>query len=443
MQQRAITMPINVTMMPNAKPTAPPTAVVRHLQVLRSVSEAVSRSLDLEEVLDRSLDALTQVTGHEISSLHLVSPDGERLLLRGERGMSPRLREVNLVLPMGVGLIGSVALSGQPRRVDDVGRARDLLPAAREAVAVDGIRAFVCVPIRARQRLLGTLSLGRQTGSRFTDAELSLLECVADQIGLAMDNARMYSETRHQLTELERARTGSVGAERLSAIDGLAAGVAHEINNPLTIILGQIHVMLQGDPGEELQTQLRVIDGAAKRAAKIVKDLRSFAEPSPAQRAPVSIPSLIRQVLDANESRLRADHVEWETELEQVPTIWADGAQLTQVLQALVDNARFAMASSHDGGRLTLRLMPVSSGVRIEVADDGPGILPNHLPRIFNPFFTTKGPDQGRGLGLAVAHGVVKEHGGRLWAENAESAGAVLVLELPVSLRRPQPPSAA
>jgi C4-dicarboxylate-specific signal transduction histidine kinase len=194
--------------------------------------------------------------------------------------------------------------------------------------------------------------------------------------------------------------------------------------------------MLQCDPAEELQTQLRVIDGAAKRAAKIVKDLRSFAEPSPAQRAPVSIPALIRQVLDTNQSRLRADHVEWETNLEQVPTIWADGTQLGQVLQSLMDNARFAMASSHDGGRLTLRVMPVPAGVRIEVADDGPGILPNHLPRIFNPFFTTKGPDQGRGLGLAVAHGVIKEHGGRLWAENGSSGGALLVIELPVSLRR-------
>ena len=438
-------MPTNGTTIPESNPRsgAAASAVVRHLRVLRIVGEAVSRSLDLEEVLDRSLDALTQVTGHEISSLHLVSPDGERLLLRGERGMSPRLREVNLVLPMGVGLVGSVAQSGQPRRVDDVARARDLLPAAREAVAADGIRAFVCVPIRARQRLLGTLSLGRQTGSRFTDAELSLLECVADQIGLAMDNARMYSETRHQLTELERARTASVRAERLSAIDGLAAGVAHEINNPLTIILGQIHVMLQGDPGEELQTQLHVIDGAARRAAKIVKDLRSFAEPAPAQRAPVSVSALIRQVLDANASRLRADHVTWETALEEVPTIWADGAQLGQVLQSLVDNARFAMASAHDGGTLTIRLMPVPAGVRIEVSDDGPGITPNHLPRIFNPFFTTKGPDQGRGLGLAVAHGVIKEHGGRLWAENGEAGGAVLVIELPVSLRRTERPPAA
>src|SRR4029450_9299425 len=124
-------MPINGTTVPNTRPTAPPTAVVRHLRGRRIVSEAVSHSLDLEEVLDRSLDALTQVTGHEISSLHLVSPDGEQLLLRGDRGLSPRLREVNLVLPIGVGLIGSVAQSGQPRRGDDGTSSPDILHAAR------------------------------------------------------------------------------------------------------------------------------------------------------------------------------------------------------------------------------------------------------------------------------------------------------------------------
>src|SRR5215470_12228708 len=152
----------------------PSSSLIRHLQVLRAVNEAVSRSLDLNEVLQRSLAALTHVTGHEISSLHLISADGNSLLLRGDRGLSDELRRVNTELPMGEGLIGRVALSGQARRADD------LLPAARAAVTVDGIRGFVCVPIRARHRILGTLALGRQTEDRFADEEMALLESVAD-----------------------------------------------------------------------------------------------------------------------------------------------------------------------------------------------------------------------------------------------------------------------
>src|SRR6058998_2123442 len=234
-----------------------PSGMVRHLQVLRAVTEAVSRSLDLHEVLQKALAALTHVTGHEIASLHLISPDGQSLLLRGERGLSDELRRVNLELPMGDGLIGRVALSGRGRRVDDASRETDLLPAARTAVSADGIRGFVCVPIRARHRILGTLSLGRRTVEPFSDEEVALLDCTADQIGLALDNARLYSETRHQLDELRRSHTEVVKAERLAAVGELAGGVAHEINNPLMIILGQVHLLLQSQDGAEILNGLK------------------------------------------------------------------------------------------------------------------------------------------------------------------------------------------
>ncbi len=408
----------------------------RYLGLLRAVGEAVSGSLEIAQVLERALGALNRVTGHEISSLHLISADGARLVLEGDRGLSPRLREINRVMAVGAGLIGGVAASGLPRRVPDVSRVKDLLPAAREVVAADGIRGFVCVPIRARQRILGTLSLGRRTPSPFTRAELHLLECVADQVGLALDNARLHAEARRRVEALERSRAASVRAERISAVDSLAAGVAHEINNPLTIILGQIHVLRHGEIPAELSRGLAVIDTAAKRAAKIVRDLRAFAEPTPARRAPCPVPELIRTVLEQDEARLASSRVAVRLELDETPIIWGDASQLSQALAHLVDNARHAMASAHGGGTLWLRLRRLPAGVRIEVADDGPGIAPEHLPRVFNPFFTTKGPDEGRGLGLAVSHGIVKEHGGRLWAENRSEGGALFVLELPASLRR-------
>ncbi len=352
-----------------------PSGLIRHLQVLRAVTEAVSRSLDLNEVLQKSLAALTHVTGHEIASLHLISPDGQSLLLRGDRGLSDELRRVNLELPMGEGLIGRVALSGRGRRVDDAGREADLLPTAQMAVSKDGIRGFVCVPIRARHRILGTLSLGRQTEDTFTDEEMALLECVADQIGLALDNARLYGEIHRQLDDLRRAQNEVVKAERLSAVNGLAAGVAHEINNPLTIIMAQL--------------------------------------------------------------RLEADGITVRTELEPVPDIWADHNHLQEVLLHLVQNAQHAMKAAHDGGVLSIRVRPMPTGVRIEVADAGPGIPPEHLPRIFNPFFTTKQPGDGRGLGLSVSHSIVDEHGGRLWAENLPDGGAQFTIDLPIG--EPEP----
>jgi C4-dicarboxylate-specific signal transduction histidine kinase len=414
-----------------------PMSLIRHLQVLRAVSEAVSRSLDLDEVVQRSLAALTHVTGHEIASLHLVSADGNKLLLRGDRGLSDELRRVNLELPLGEGLIGRVAMSGTARRVDNASVEEDLLPAARAAVSSDGIRGFVCVPIRARHRILGTLSLGRQTDDRFTDEEIALLECVADQIGLAIDNARLYGEINRQLDDLRRAQVEVVRAERLAAVNGLAAGVAHEINNPLTIIMAQLHLLAQGELDSHIEEAMGVIDAAAKRAASIVRDLILFAEHRPPRRSRCQVGEQIREVVAFEEARLEAEGITVRVHLEPVPDIWADHNHLQEVLLHVLQNAQHAVREMRTGGVLSISVKPTANGVRITVTDDGPGIPPEHLPRIFNPFFTTKQPGDGRGLGLSVAHSIITEHGGRIWAENLPEGGAVFTIDLPIG--EPEP----
>jgi C4-dicarboxylate-specific signal transduction histidine kinase len=403
------------------------------------VSAAVSRSLNLNEVLQKSLTALTHVTGHEIASLHLISADGHTLLLRGDRGLSARLREVNLVLPVGQGLIGRVARTGRARRLDEVTRDADLLLVAREIVTSDGIHGFVCVPIRARHRILGTLSLGRRTLSPFSDEEVALLECTADQIGLALDNARLYSETRHQLEDLRRSQTEVVKAERLAAVGELAGGVAHEINNPLMIILGQVHLLLQSQDSAEILTGLRVIDGAIKRAATIVRDLMLFAEHFPLRPTRCRVADHVTRVLDLHKGRLEVQGVRVRTEIAETQDIWADAGQLQEAFFHLIQNAEQAMAAAHGGGTLAIRIGSSPLGVRVEVADDGPGIAPEDLPRVFNPFFTTKAPGEGRGLGLSVAYSIVAEHDGRLWAENRPEGGAVFVVELPVGSPAAEP----
>jgi len=169
-------------------------AVEPHLAILLTVAEAVSRTLDVNDVLRTAVEALTRVTGHEIASLHLLSEDGKMLHLRGERGMSPALRGVNQTLPVGQGLIGRVASTGRTVRVEKNYADPDLLPAARAAVQREHIRGFVCVPIHSRGRILGTLSLGRKTVDRFAASEITLLEATADQIGLARQRPALLRE---------------------------------------------------------------------------------------------------------------------------------------------------------------------------------------------------------------------------------------------------------
>ena len=393
-----------------------------HLKILHTVSETVSRTLDVEEILKTALEALTHVTGHEIASVHLVATDGVTLELRAERGLSQQMREVNRTLTVGEGIIGRVASSGATVVVRDVMGSPDLLPSAQAIVRRDRIRGFVCVPIAARGRMLGTLSLGRQTNDPFDEGEVTLLEATAQQIAIALDNARLSSELVH--------------AEKLSAVGELASGVAHEINNPLTTILGLAQLLLsRSDVTPGIRERIALMADEAARAAAIVQNLLMFSRHYPPERRPCSLADAVQRVIALKGYQLEHDKVRVTTELDHCPTVWADENQVQQVLLNLVQNAHQAMARQEGERVLTVRLRPRDRHVAIEVLDSGPGIPANLLSRIFDPFFTTKPPGEGSGLGLSVSYGIVGQHGGRLYAENRPEGGAMFVVELPTGER--------
>ena len=394
-----------------------------HLKILYTVAETVSRTLDVEAVLRTALEALTHVTGHEIASFHLLSADGTTLELRGHRGLSPRLREVNRMLPVGQGLIGGAAAARKAVTVKDVQGSPDVLPSAEDAVRRDHIHGFVSVPIQARGRLLGMLSLGRQTRDPFDDEDVALLEATAHQIGIALDNARLYSELVH--------------AEKLSAVGELASGVAHEINNPLTTILGQAQLLLgRSDVTSPVRERVEMMADEASRAARIVQNLLLFARHYPPERRPCAISDQVERVVALKRYQLDRDKIRVITEFTTCPPVWADENKIQQVLLNLVQNARHALVRQIGDRVLILRVRPRAARVVIEVIDNGPGIPAEVLPRIFDPFFTTKPPGEGSGLGLSVSYGIIGQHGGRLYAENRPEGGAAFVVELPTGERR-------
>ena len=415
-------------------------AVQPHVRILHTVAEAVSRTLDVDEVVRTAVEALTGVTGHEISSLHLLSEDGKTLELRGERGMSPRLREVNRSLPVGEGLIGHVATSGKTVRIDRNYEDPNVLPSARAAVRREQINGFVCVPIHSRGRVLGTLSLGRKTPDPFDRQELALLEAAADQIGVALDNARLYSELLRERDAIKlahaqriRAETQLIHAEKLSAVGELASGVAHEINNPLTTILGLTHLLLtHPETTSHVRDRLGIVAEEAGRAARIVQNLLLFARHYTPERRPCSLADQARRVLELIGYQLQQDNIRVVTDFAACPFVWADENQLQQVLLNLVQNAHQAMAKHPANRVLTVRVWPSDRHAYVEVRDSGPGLAAEVLPRVFDPFFTTKPPGEGSGLGLSVSYGIITELGGSLRAENAADGGAAFVVELPL-----------
>jgi len=247
------------------------------------------------------------------------------------------------------------------------------------------------------------------------------------------------------VTETKRLREQVLRAEKMAALGQLISGVAHELNNPLAIIIGYSELM-RAEPNlsPALSSGLDAIAEAALRARRIVQNLLTFARPQQSARSAVKINDLIENTLALRAYHFRVNNIEVVKDFDpNLPPIQADGSQLQQVFLNLIVNAEHAMLEAHGRGRLTIRtrylsdaqmspLQEAQGWVRIAIADDGPGIPEAILHRIFEPFFTTKPVGQGTGLGLSISHSIVQEHGGQLYVQSQLGQGATFIIELPV-----------
>lgn len=220
--------------------------------------------------------------------------------------------------------------------------------------------------------------------------------------------------------------------DRMASLGQLASGVAHEIKNALTGILGMAELLRRGQgAGDEVETILH----EASRAAKVAQDLLMFARPQLHQTEEVDLAGLVRQVVKIIAGDLKNHRIDVRLNLRDgIPPIAADPAQLHQVILNLIINARDAMPG---GGEIEVSLDADASAVVLDVADSGGGILPEIIPRIFDPFFSTKERGKGTGLGLSVARGIILAHGGTIEAFNRSRAGALFRLRLPSAASRP------
>ncbi|HYT84450.1 MAG TPA: PAS domain S-box protein [Gemmatimonadales bacterium] len=226
-----------------------------------------------------------------------------------------------------------------------------------------------------------------------------------------------------------------IQSEKMSAIGQLVSGVAHELNNPLAGISAFAQLLLSEKrfPPDQ-RTAAEMIYAEARRASRIVQNLLTFARQHKPERTPTAINQVLDDTLELRSYELRVRGIDVQREYdERVPDTMADAHQLQQVFLNLMTNAEHAMERAHrDQQRLTVSTCRSGDVIRIEVEDTGPGIPPNLLDRIFNPFFTTKPTGSGTGLGLSISLGIVREHEGRIWAENAPQGGARFVMELPI-----------
>jgi two-component system cell cycle sensor histidine kinase/response regulator CckA len=223
-------------------------------------------------------------------------------------------------------------------------------------------------------------------------------------------------------------------AGRLAAVGELAAGVAHELNNPLAAVLLYSQLLKsRNDLDESLAGDIEIVHREAERATRITGSLLSFARRHKPEKSPVSLNEVIMKSAELNAYQMKLKNIEVEMDLDSdLPVTMADFHQLQQVFVNIINNAEQAMSDDHEQHALRITSRQSGDMIRITFADDGPGISEENIKRVFDPFFTTKEVGKGTGLGLSICYGIVEEHGGRISVESTPGQGATFTVEIPV-----------
>jgi signal transduction histidine kinase/ActR/RegA family two-component response regulator len=290
-----------------------------------------------------------------------------------------------------------------------------------------------------RQLRDGVEAVGRGDYSRRVEVS-SRDECGELAAGFNQMTENIQTSRRELEKTVETLKTTQnqlIQSEKISGIGEFVAGVAHELNNPLTSVMGFAELLQQSEMPEQQRRYLEVIFKSAKRCQKIVSSLLSFARRHAPERKVVCLNEIAESAVEILRYQMRTSNIEVLTQLDpNLPLTEIDSHQMQQVFLNIINNARQAMEGQTTNGRLRVTTESQDERVRVIFQDNGPGIPAENLKKIFNPFFTTKEVGKGTGLGLSLCYGIVSEHGGTITPHSKEGEGATFVIEIPVA-RKP------
>jgi PAS domain S-box-containing protein len=400
----------------------------RQLEAVRTVSQEITRELDLTEVLQLICRRAAELVGDGAVAVYLWDNKAEFLVQKASSG-SEDLTLRRLPVRLGEGLVGKVAQRREGMLVNEY----RTWPSARpEILERTNLTAVLAEPLLYRGRLVGVIVLdNRDTGRSFKEQDRAILRLLADQAAIAIENARLYAELNESYQNLLKTQDELVRAEKLRALGEMATGVAHDLNNTLAAILGQTELLQLQVTDPAILESLTILEGAATDGAAVVRRLQEFArQRARSVLAPLDLAPLVQEALEITRPRWKDDPqrrgavIQVETALDALPAVMGHGAEICEALTNLILNAVDAMPQ---GGVLNIAGSPVPGGVALAMTDSGVGMTEAIRKKMFDPFFTTKGI-QGSGLGLSVVYGIMERHGGRIEVTSAPGKGTTVTL---------------
>jgi signal transduction histidine kinase len=399
------------------------------VKALVSLSTMLNSSLDLNEVLDNAMRYVEELMGAEASAVFEVDHERNELCFRLARGAeAKKAKEVRLA--MGEGVAGWVAQEGKPLLICDVSQDQRFSSRVDEHTGFE-TKSVLCVPIKHKGRLIGVLQVLNKRECDFGDEDLEIMTVVSNQVGIAMENARLYQRLQEKFAlsreEVKRTQQKVIQSERLAALGRLSQGVAHEVRNPVMSIGGFASRLKQNlSPEDPEYTYVEIILEQVARLEQMVRDVETFTKMPEPEFKEVKLKQIITGALDGWRQRREDVRLRLALPPDEI-TFPGDEWLLAEVFRHLFENGGEAMP---DGGTLTVSVHLEGQQIVIKVADTGKGISAEDLPRIFDPFFTSK--TQGTGLGLTTVHRIVSEHHGDIEVRSTPGAGTEFRIVLPL-----------
>jgi len=402
----------------------------RELNALNAMAVIATQSFDLDEILNLTLRQVISLLNAERGSIYLADPNQTTFRRRagwGQRSAErAKLSEVQLVDGFGDLITKSRTEVITP----------EFLPHLPKTVAdfiqADGLSSWIWVLLWSKDRPIGAMGISSRKQQDYTSNEENLLVAIGRQLATTIEKVHLYEESCRAYDDLRKTQEQLLQSAKMSAVGQLIAGVAHELNNPLTAILGYAQLLESEGLSERATEFVKKLFKQAQRTHRVVQNLLSFARQRKPQKENANLCKVLEETLALRDYDLRVNNIQLECEFDaELPPVTADPQQLEQVFLNIINNAIDAVLENGNDKILKVRLFRKDRNIHAEFQDSGSGI--KEPDRIFDPFYTTKSVGKGTGLGLSICYGIVQEHGGSISGRNHPEGGAIIEVALPAA----------